>query len=334
MMMKRLLALCVLCLMLPTVAACAQTRRITETAVTADGMVAILFRPATTDGTIPAVLVLGGSEGGLNPAVTAEARLIAQHGMAALQLAYFGTGHLPQNLQLIPVEYFTRAIAWLQTQPGIDPGKIAVLGTSVGGEAALLIAAHDAEVHAVVAAVPSGIVWQGIGPWGVTKPASSFSWRGYALPDLPYRTGEPGDTFDRYASGLNSLPRHRDAIIPLARINAPIMMICGGRDVVWPSCPMVALAAAQLKAAGFAHPVAVFAFPHAGHAVFGPPVMAAKPGDPAFDGLGSLGGTASANDAARAVAWPAFFAFLDRAFGTGSGEAARPLARMARSLPP
>jgi len=333
-MIKRLLALCVVCLMLPVVAACATTPRITETGVTADGMVGILFRPATSAKPIPAVLVLGGSEGGLNAAVTAEARLIAQHGMAALQLAYFGTGHLPESLQLIPVEYFTGAVAWLQAQPGIDPAKIAILGTSVGGEAALLIAAYDMDVHAVVAAVPSGIVWQGIGPWGMAKPESSFSWRGYALPDLPYRTGEPGGTFDRYASGLNSLPRHRDAIMPLARINAPIMMICGGRDVVWPSCPMVALAAQQLKAAGFAHPVAVFAFPHAGHAVFGPPVMAVRPGNTEFADLGSLGGTASANDAARAVAWPAFFAFLDRAFGTGSDVAARPLARMARSLPP
>jgi uncharacterized protein len=245
--------------------------------------------------------------------------LIAQHGMAALQLAYFGIGSLPETLQLIPVEYFTHAIQWLQAQPGIDPTRIAILGTSVGGEAALLIASHDPAVHAVAAAVPSGIVWAGIGTWGTTHPESSFSWHGRALPDLPYPAGGMGATFDRYAAGLNGLPLHRDAIMPLARINGPIMMICGGRDVVWPSCPMVAMAAAQLKAAQFAHPVSVCAFAHAGHAVFGPPIMPARLNNPDFADLGSLGGTAMTNDAARTVVWPAFFAFLDKAFAARAG---------------
>ncbi|MCB8881008.1 dienelactone hydrolase family protein [Acidisoma cellulosilytica] len=333
-MMKRLLALCVIGLMLPAVSACADERPVTETPVTADGMVGNFFRPTESETPMPAVLVLGGSEGGLNPAVTQEARLIAQHGMASLQLAYFGTGRLPETLQLIPVEYFMQAIRWLQAQPGIDPTRIAILGTSVGGEAALLIASHDPAVRAVVAAVPSGIVWQGLGTWGMVKPESSFSWQGRALPDLPYQRGETGDTFDRYAMGLNSLPRHRDAIMKLSRINGPIMMICGGRDVVWPSCPMVAMAAAQLKAAQFPHPVAVFAFPKAGHAVFGPPVMPASPHNPDFADLGSLGGAAIANNAARAVAWPASLAFLDRSLGDEPAETDAPLARVAHILPP
>jgi dienelactone hydrolase len=333
-MMKRLLAFCVICLMLPAaVGACAGAPAVTETSVTADGMVGAFFRPTNVEKPIPAVLVLGGSEGGLNTAVTTEARLIAQHGMASLQLAYFGIAPLPETLQLIPVEYFTRAIHWLQTQPGIDPARIAILGTSVGGEASLLIASHDPSVRAVVAAVPSGIVWEGIGPWGVAKPASSFTWQGQALPDLPYPTGGSGATFDRYAVGLNSLPRHRDAIMPLSRINGPIMMICGGRDVVWPSCPMVAMAAAQLKAAQFAHPVAVFAFPHAGHAVFGPPAIPAEPSNAAFADLGSLGGTATTNNAARTVAWPAFFTFLNQAFRAAAADSDPPLARVAHILP-
>lgn len=310
--MKRLLAIVVLAFMLPAVSACASTPAVTETSVTAGGMVGNFFRPVDSQAPVPAVLVLGGSEGGLNAAVTKEARLIAQHGMAALQLAYFGIGNLPETLQLIPVEYFTHAISWLQVQPGIDPSRIAILGTSVGGEASLLIAAHDPAVRAVVAAVPSAIVWEGIGTWGVTRAASSFSWRGRALPDLPYPADKTGDTFDRYAGGLQGLSLHRDAIMDVARINGPVMMICGGRDVVWPSCPMVKMAATQLKAARFMHPVVVLAYPQAGHAVFGPPLM---PRDPDYADLGSLGGTASTNNAARAANWPAFFTFLGKAFG-------------------
>ncbi|MCB8875346.1 alpha/beta hydrolase family protein [Acidisoma silvae] len=328
-MLKRLFVLCFACVVLPAVSACAAEPAVTERRVTADGLVGNFFRPSGVETAIPAVLVIGGSEGGLNPAVTRQARLIAQHGMAALQLAYFGMSPLPDTLQLIPVEYFMRAVQWLQAQPGIDPARIAILGTSVGGEAALLVASHDTAVRAVVAAVPSGIVWQGIGPWGMVKPASSFSWQGRALPDLPHPTGEPGDTFDRYASGLNGLPAHRDAIMDLAQIDGSVMMVCGGRDAVWPSCPMVAMAARQLKAAHFTHVVEIFAFPHAGHAVFGPPILPAALSNPDFVDLGSLGGTASTNNAARAVVWPAFFIFLDKAFGERTVASATPAGRSA-----
>jgi dienelactone hydrolase len=312
-MPKRLLALSLVIISLACLKKPAQAHEtaVIASAVTADGMVGEFFRPATAEGPVPAVLVLGGSEGGLAPDVTREARLIAQNGMAAFQLAYFGVGHLPQSLQLIRVEYFTRAIAWLQSQPGIDPERVAILGTSVGGEAALLIAAYDPAVHAVVAAVPSGIVWQGLAAWGQRNPASSFSWAGEPLPDLPHRAAQNGNTFDRYAVALDALARHRDVIIPIERIHGPVMLICGARDAVWPSCPMSEMAAAQLRAAHFAYPVTLLAFPKAGHAVFGPPLAASAPGLPA---LGSLGGTAAANNAARMVDWPAFFTFLDKAF--------------------
>ena len=51
-------------------------------------------------------------------------------------------------------------------------------------------------------------------------------------------------------------------------------------------------------------------FPRAGHAVFGPPV---DPSSADYADLGSLGGSAAANDAARRTDWPAFLAFLDSA---------------------
>jgi hypothetical protein len=323
-MLKPLLVLSLVLLGLAAAPGAARAREtdIVVSTVSQDGMVGLLLRPAVSAdrvpaGAVPAVLVLGGSEGGLSPEVTQEARLIAQHGMAAFQLAYFGTGDLPESLQLIPLEYFMHAIAWLGVQPGIDPARIAILGTSVGGEAALLIASHDNAVHAVVAAVPSGIVWQGLGIWGQRNPLSSFSWHGQALPSLPHGVARGTTIFDRYASGLSNLGRHRDAIMPVERIRGPVMLVCGGRDVIWPSCPMARMVAAQLHAAHFVYPVAVLAFPKAGHAVFGPPRAVS---DPTYPDLGSLGGTPAANDAARTEDWPAFLAFLDRAFDDVADE--------------
>ncbi|GAB0117697.1 hypothetical protein Acid7E03_17690 [Acidisoma sp. 7E03] len=259
------------------------------------------------------MIVLGGSEGGLAAAVSAEAEALAAQGYVVLQLAYFGLPGLPQDLQLIPVEYFEHAVAWLQKQPGVDPRHIGIMGTSVGGEAALLVASHDPAISAVIAAVPSGIVWQGIGPWGLRNPASSFSLNGRPLPDLPYRVSQSDTVFDRYASGLAAIGDHRRALIPIQAIEGPVMLICGGRDVVWPSCALAREAARRLRAAGFPHPVLLRVFPKAGHAVFGPPE--AK-GSETYRDLGALGGTAEANAAARETVWPEALGFLAAAFST------------------
>jgi dienelactone hydrolase len=63
------------------------------------------------------------------------------------------------------------------------------------------------------------------------------------------------------------------------------------------------------------HPAALLAYPEAGHAVFGPPVA---PGDAFYPDLDASGGTAEANDAARAAAWPRALAFLRAAFAAPS----------------
>ena len=48
---------------------------------------------------------------------------------------------LPPTLSNIPLEYFETAIEWLQHQPRLDGGRIAVSGTSRGGELSLLLGA-------------------------------------------------------------------------------------------------------------------------------------------------------------------------------------------------
>lgn len=56
------------------------------------------------------VLIFGGSGGGLIPV---EPALLASHDHPTLALAYFGEPGLPQSLVRIPLEYFVRAIRWL-----------------------------------------------------------------------------------------------------------------------------------------------------------------------------------------------------------------------------
>ena len=117
------------------------------------GIVGKLVLPAraSSDRT-PGIILLGGSEGGLDDA---GAALLASHGYAVLALAYFGLNALPSELVGIPVEYVIRALEWLQARPEIDPDRIAIIGRSRGTELALLTASYRPDVKAIVAMGPS-----------------------------------------------------------------------------------------------------------------------------------------------------------------------------------
>jgi carboxymethylenebutenolidase len=54
------------------------------------------------------------------------------------------------------------AVAWLRTQPAIDPGRIVMSGVSFGGIQTLLAAERDLGVRAFVAFAPGAISWRRI----------------------------------------------------------------------------------------------------------------------------------------------------------------------------
>ena len=292
----------------PTGAALAEP---VETAVSADGLVGELYRPAGRPARA-AILVLGGSEGGVAGA-SHEARDLARHGYVTLALAYFGAPGLPDSLTNIPLEYFKSAIDFLGERPGVDPNRIGVVGTSKGGEAALLVAATYSQVRAVVAGVPSSVAWQGYNPKNPLDAAPSWTLQGKAVSFVPYAMDAPfTSVFDLYRRSLAKLDEHRDALIRVERIAGPVMLACGQADALWPSCPMTEAIVSRLKAERFRFPVQVLEYPGAGHAAFGIPIPA---GDPALARLQALGGDAAGNIAARADSWPKALDFLSRALG-------------------
>jgi dienelactone hydrolase len=280
-------------------------------AVNERGMVATLYLPADTKGErLPAIIVLGGSEGGLGAGAAQDAGLIASHGYVVLQLAYFDAPGLPKELGLIPLEYFKTALDWLRSQPNVDPKSVGIEGTSIGGEVALVVASHYAEIKAVVAAVPSSVVWPGISHTS-TSPPSTFTLAGKELADLPYGWNGPATSvYDLYAIGLRALAQHPDAIIPVERINGSIMLVCGEKDRIWPSCPMAEQVISRLKAHHFKYPVRSLKYADAGHAAFGPPEPS---GSDKIQKFAALGGTAEGNQAARLEDWPKVMAFMDAA---------------------
>ena len=277
------------------------------------------FYPGSGSDLRPAILLLGGSEGGLGSSVDREAQLLAKQGFAVLALAYYRLPGQPEKLELVPIESFTRALDWLKTQPGVDPARLAIMGTSKGAEAALLVASRRPDVRAVVAAVPSHVVWQGF-DWSFA-PVDSSSWSAGAkpVPFLPIITvGWSGDV---YGPALATAGQHPDAAIPVERIKGPVLLLCGEEDSLWPSCPMARAAKARRDQRGGGAGTVLLAYKDAGHFGVGPPLTKGKE-VPRM--ITMFGGSKEGNVAARADGWPRTIAFLQTALAPPVGTEARP----------
>ena len=252
----------------------------------------------------PGVVLLGGSEGGIGSETTREAKALQSQGFSVLTPSYFGAPGQPGQLELIPLETFDRAIAWLRAQPEVDPGRLAIVGASKGAEAALVVATRHPELRAVVAASGSSEVWVGIN-WNKLKSGSSWTANGKPLPNLPFGpfrwstlTGKIGHF---YVDGLKKRSKYPDAAIPVDRIKAGVLLVCGESDTLWPSCVMSRLDKERAPS------IQVLSYPYAGHEIFGPPLAS---GDAAYRHLARWGGTNAGNNAARAEAWPKIVQFL------------------------
>jgi dienelactone hydrolase len=276
------------------------TKEIACAEVRERGLYGRFFRPAT-GGPLPGVLMLGGPEGGLTSYVMREAALLAGHGFAALALAYFYIGSLPGRLAGIPLGYFGGAIRWLQDQPSVRGDRLGVVGTSRGGELALLLGAHYLDLEAVVSYVGSGLVFPSpAGP----EPACTF--RGKPLPWI-------SNPFDI----LQAKPeRFERAEIPVERTNGPVLLISGDADQVWPSTQLSQVAMERLGRYERPFRDEFRHYPDAGHGIQ-PPYLPATPGTYYYGG--DLEGNAAANkDSWRRVCACSMDVYGVEAFARGS----------------
>ncbi len=243
------------------------------------------FSPVDTRVRRAGLLLLGGSGGGLSRDV--EAGLLASHGYPTLDLAYFAEPGLPSALSNIPLEYFARALAWLSTQPGVDPTHLIVDGVSRGSEAALLVGVHYSSlVKAVIALVPSNVAvcaYPGCGGPAWTLDGRPIPYT--SMYDDPHPTDQPL------------------AVIPVERISGPILLNCGGQDAVWVSCDFATAIADRLNVAHYPYPHQLLRYAESGHGI-GFPV----PFVPDYAPV--LGGRLAAEAADREDQWPRMLAFL------------------------
>jgi dienelactone hydrolase len=256
----------------------------------------VLFVPGS-NGRYPGVLVVGGSEGGLP---IQKAAWLASHGFAAMALAYFRYEDLPPDLEAIPLEYFGRALGWMMQRPEILPDRIAVVGTSRGGELALQLGSMFPQITAVVAYVPASVRYAAC--CGNTRVPYAWTWHGQSLTYYSPR-----------GMGVLNPTAALGAGIAVEHTHGPVLLISGGDDGVWPSAQMTDAIVGRLKGAHFSYPVEDLKYPHAGHLAGFPEIVPAWHGSvrhPVSGAMMDFGGTAKGDAQSSLDAIPKVLEFL------------------------
>ena len=203
-----------------------------------DGFDGLLYTSAAVRPGTPAVVVLGGSEGGYD---ATPAAALAMSGYPALAVAYFGEPGLPQCLCSIPLEYVARAVGWLRAQPG--RGRPVVLyGASAGTEAVLLLASYLPHLaDGVIASSPTAVITPSIS----------------AVPGAAWTFG--------------GQPLTPETTIPVTRLRVPLLMGDGGQDPIWDAAAAASTIMGELYGSPDHAPAANLYYPGAGHYYFGFP---------------------------------------------------------------
>jgi len=281
---------------------------------------------ATLPGNVrrPALIVLGGSEGGGWVARDRSPRF-ASRGFAVLGLPYYSPGakdrelpELPAAFADIPVERLDAAFAWLKARPEVDASRVALVGVSKGAEFVLIAASRFKWITSVVAIAPTDVVWEGWGPGVEPGKRSSFAFDGKPLPFVPYR--EFAEELAGFRTGREvRMRRFQDkgraadpaaavkARIEVEKFRGPLLVIGGHDDQVWASGMMAQNISERRAAAGLVTTALIF--PEAGHSLSGNGWM---PTTQYNAGPSKSGGTPQANADAQARAFPETIAFLKR----------------------
>jgi dienelactone hydrolase len=284
----------------------------------------------------PAIIVLGGSEGGA-ASVNDSAKRLASLGFATLSLPYYSppqwpsrkpeVAGLPTAFVDIPIERLNQAREYLRNREDVDGDHIAIYGVSKGAEFVLLAAVSFPWVKTVVAIVPSDVVWEGWGEGVSPNQRSSFSLNGKPFAFTPYKdfeqefrgyqTGEPVYIRRPQDRGRATNPAAAAAArIPIEQYKGALLVVAGQDDQIWNSAMMAHNIAERRAAANL--PTISLIYSDAGHYLSG---SGWSPTTQYNSGLGKSGGTPEGNAAAQGDAWLKTIEFLKQQLKLSNGWA-------------
>jgi dienelactone hydrolase len=187
----------------------------------------------------PPIIIFGGSSGG-NFYDNYQNYLedLVDNGYSVLSLAYFdynSNGELPNKLRHIPLEYFKKAMDWMENQPQTSEGRFAVIGNSRGGEAALLLAIQYPEIATVIAIVPSAYVGSA---YDNKREVSGSAWtfEGKEIPSVDYQLAVAN--YNPWWKIIYVKEAVEPFAIPVEKMSAAVLLLSGKKDAIWPSTEM------------------------------------------------------------------------------------------------
>ncbi len=213
------------------------------------------------------VIVLSGSEGGLEH-TEKLAKYLQDNGIPALALGYFKTRHSVKNLNRIELENIKAAIDWLKKM-GYE--KIGIEGCSKGAEYAAAAAIAFHELSCVILKIPSWFYSEGMN--GKTPSGTScWSYKGQEIPYTPYKmrklpvVQEMMKNKEYNILAVNTGKKiNPDSIIPIEKIEAPILMFSTEVDTIWPSKESCEKMEERLNSNKFSYPHKHICFEHMSH---------------------------------------------------------------------
>ncbi|NLI07016.1 MAG: acyl-CoA thioester hydrolase [Thermotogaceae bacterium] len=295
-----------------------------------DEIVGVFLMPHEISKPTPALIVLGGSEGGVKEAWAAI--IASKTRLPTLALGYFGAEGLPPTLENIPLETIEKALNWLARQPNVVSDSFGIIGASRGGELAILAASLFPQIKAVVGYTPSGVIWQGIG----SSESPAWTYQGKPFPYLKFMEDE--DSLRRFkeaqdngtpylgsSSFLYSLKMQSDSLeaatIQVEKSKAAFLLIGNPGDGVWPSDILSKVTIDRLQANNHSRYYELLSYDNGGHMLITYPYYPTTMRQfylPTISVWEGLGGTAE--DAARAArdSWEKVIDFLHRELLTDS----------------
>ncbi|WP_026675222.1 acyl-CoA thioesterase/bile acid-CoA:amino acid N-acyltransferase family protein [Alkalihalobacterium bogoriense] len=296
---------------------------VTKEAIQFDEVRGTLFYPES-EGRFPAVIVLSGSDGGMQEHAAA---LLATKGYVTLALSYFAGEGVPKDLENIRLEYFEKATMWLKEHRKAN-GEVSLIGYSRGGELVLLLGATYDYYTSIIAGAPSAYVTAGMKN-GIFAPVPAWSFNEDTFPYIKFKykfstmfhllknwiTRNPISYLSIWGNSLKNEEAVKEARIQVENIKAPVMFIAGGDDQLWPSERYVKIMEKHVRAASDPSPQHRFLYyKNAGHFLSFPYSFVNLPANVFMNTGGGMtmtfGGTKAANAAAAKETWGEILEFL------------------------
>ena len=216
----------------------------------------------------PPILMFGGSSGGnFYDNYQNYAEDLVENGYSVLTLAYFdyrGRDGLPDKLRHIPLEYFKKAMVWMESQPYTsNNGQCAVIGYSRGAEAALLLGVHYPQIATVVAIVPSAYVG-GAYDREHKVTGSAWTYNGVEIPYVDYH--QAISYYSPWWKIIDDEVAVGPYAIPVEEMSAAVLLLSGEKDEIYPSTEMSKRMIQRLEKNQYAFPYQHISY-DAGHNV-------------------------------------------------------------------